>query len=118
MKVVKRFQNRNVDLSLLSERIKHFFEFKGLKASIVKQSDGFLILVRKSFSERINVRLRGNSDDLLIELATEEGSDALIMLGGLTTIFGGGSFFLRGIRSKELLEKLEGDFFKYIEEIL
>lgn len=117
MKVVKRFQNRKVDLHFLSERIKYFFESKGLKTSVVKQQDGFLIIARKSFTERVNVKLRGDPDDFLVELATEEGSDTSIFFGGITTIFGGGSFFLRGIRSRELLEKLEGDFFRYVEEI-
>jgi len=117
MKVVKRFQNRKVDLHFLSERIKDFFESKGLSVSVVAQQDGFLIIARKSFTERINVKLKGSSSDFTVELATEEGSDASILFGSLTTIFGGGSFFLRGIRSKELLEKFEGEFFRYVEDV-
>jgi hypothetical protein len=118
VKVVKRVYNCKVDLLPFSERIKRFFKSRGFEASIVKLTNGYLISVRKSFTERLRVRIIGNPGEFLVELSTEEGSDASIMFGGLTTIFGGGGLFLRGIRSRELLEKLESDFFSYVEGIL
>jgi len=62
------------------------------------------------------VRIAGDPNDFSVELSTEESSDTLIRLGTLTSLFGGGILFLKGMKSKELLDKVESDFWRFVEE--
>lgn len=111
---------KSVDLALLSERIENFFEDEGFKVTkdwptsectiSAKPRHGFGIL------GQVIVRILGDSNDFSIEFSPSEHSRSAVKLGFITTMFGGGSLVLRGLKSKEALEKLEKKFWIFIEE--
>ena len=115
-----RWCGKNVDLAILSERIENFFRDKGFRIIkdlsepegkiLAKPPKGIGIL------GRVTIRVLGDSNDFLIEFSTSNHSRSAVKLGLITTMCGGGNLVLRGLKSQEALEKLESDFWIYIEE--
>ena len=116
----ERWVGKNVDLPLLSERIVNFFKDKGFKIANDWSASEHKISARPQrglgILGRVIVRILGNANDFLIEFSTSGHSDSAIKLGSVTTMFGGGSLILRGLKSQEALKKLEKDFWTYTEE--
>lgn len=116
----KQWVGKNVDLALLSGCFEKFLEGKGYKIKRDVLSCGYEILgAPKRFRDLgggIVVRILGDSNDFVVELMASQRTSDSIMWGYITTIFGGGSFFLRGLKSKEALERLESEFWIYAEE--
>jgi len=116
----KRYLRRNVDLSLLSERIVQFFREKGFKTLRKEEMGVRKIIVRPThvheIVERFAVYIFGSSNDFVVRLSAGARSASFVKFGLLITLFGGGSLFLRGVKSQEALEKLERDFCIYLEE--
>jgi len=107
-----------VSLSLLCDRIQDFFRSKGFQASGASFEDGYLIAASTIKKGRVNVKIVGDPDDFTVELYTEESSEIFVRIGALISIFGGGAFLLRGIKSKELFAEIEEDFWKHVEEAI
>ena len=122
LKMQRRWIKKNVDLALLSERIENFFRDKGFKIAKDWSASKYTVSAKPQQGVRILgrviVRILGDSNDFLIEFSTSGHSRSAVKLGFLTTMFGGGSLILRGLKSQEALEKLEKDFWIYIEEAI
>lgn len=118
MKIVKSFSGRHSNFTLLSERIEDFFKSKNFRTSKIQIDEGCVIIAEKSPNEKLYARVVGNSDKFSVELSTQKSSDTFIFLGNLMSLFGGGGLFLRGMKSKELLERVESDFWRCVEEAL
>ena len=52
----------------------------------------------------------------MVEIVASERTRGSIRLGMLAQLFGGGYLVVRGLRAKEALEKLEREFWVYVEE--
>jgi len=76
-----------------------------------------LIYGKKPLQEVVVVTVSGKPDDFEVELESAASRDSL-MLGSSTTAFGGGGFFLRELKSKEDFEKLEREFWVFVEELV
>lgn len=115
-----RWVGKNVDLALLSERIENFFKDKGFKTAKDWSPPEYTISARPQrgigILGRVIIRVLGDSNDFLIEFSTSGHSRSAIRSGFLTTMFGGGILLLRGLKSQEALEKLEKEFWVYVEE--
>jgi len=111
---------RNIDLALLSERIENFFKDKRFKTRKDWSAPECVISAKPRHGVgilgRVIVRVLGNSNDFVIELSASDHSRSAVKLGFITSMFGGGSLVLRGLKSQEELEKLEKDFWIYMEE--
>jgi len=118
----KRWVRKNVDLVLLIEYVESFFKNKGFKTSKDGLTSGFTITAkpqeRTSILEPVIIGVSGTSDDFLIEFSTSGRSRSTVRFGFVATMFGGGSLILRGLKSQEALEKLEKDFWIYVEEAI
>lgn len=114
------YVGRNVDLQLLSEWLVRFFRNKGFRTVRREEIGGCKITVRPTYVHEIvehpTVFVSGGSNDFIVRFVAGSRSRAFVTFGGLTTPFGGGSLFLRGVKSQEALEKLERDFWVYLEE--
>jgi hypothetical protein len=114
-----QWTGKNVDLALLSELIEDFFRGKGFKITKDRIASEYTISARPQrgvgILERVIVRVLGDSNDFLIEFSTSGRSRSAVKLGFITTMFGGGSLVLRGLKSQEALEKIEKDFWIFIE---
>lgn len=116
-----RWTEKNIDLDLLSNRIEDFFKDRGFLTKRT-QSEGERTIFWTS--EATTIRLKdpmrakiiGDSNDFVIELVASELTLRPIRLGLLTKSFGGGYFALRGLRLRETLQKLETEFWAYMED--
>lgn len=112
---------KNVDLALLSEQIEEFFKRKSFVIRRDKRADECRLLAippkhsPHDLHESISLKILGNPNDFVVEFGGSEQSHSRIMLGFLSTMIGGGGFLLRDLKSKEILEKLEKEFWAYME---
>ena len=114
------FIDKNIDLATVGRWIENFFEKKGFKPIKEVIPDGYKIISRPHPSYEIigliNVLVTGDSNDFYIKFFSGSRSEAYVKFGQLTSLFGGGVLFLRGLKSQENEKKLEKSFWLYIEE--
>jgi hypothetical protein len=115
-----RYVGRNVDLSLLRQWIEQFFKKKNFRTVIEKETNGYRIIARPThvheIVDNITVSISGTPNDFTLNFVTGTRSEAFIKLGMLTSLFGGGIAYLRGVKSQEVEEKIEKLFWIYIGE--
>ena len=118
----ERWVGKNVDLPLLSKHIEDFFRDKGFRTTKDWSASEYTISAKPQQGAgiigRVIVRILGDPNDFLIEFSTSGHSRFAVKLGFITTLFGGGSLVLRGLKSQEELEKLEKDFWVHVEEAI
>ena len=111
---------KNVDLKLLGECIEDFFKAKGFKTTKDESAGKYTILWTskrvRNMRDTMRAAVFGDSNDFVVEIIASERTRGSITLGMLTKAFGGGYLALRGLKAKETLEKLEKEFWVYIEE--
>lgn len=122
LKTQKRWVEKNVNLNLLSENIESFFDGKEFETKKDKLAEGYKISIVpqhvRNMKDDINIKILGHSDDFMVEFSTGELSSSSTMLGLSTVMFGGGIFVLRGLRLRKTLERLEKEFWVYVEETI
>jgi hypothetical protein len=120
----KQWQGQNVDLKQLSVYAEEFFKTKGYMTRM-DESDGEYVIkwipprvdgVSKSVYSAVELKISGSPDDFTIDIFASEATRSSIRLGLLTSALGGGYFTLQGNRLRETLERLENEFWIYIEE--
>ena len=111
---------KNVDLKLLGECIEDFFKDKGFKTTKDESARKYTILWTsqrvRNMRDAMRATVFGDSNNFVVEIIASERTRGSITLGMLTKTFGGGYLALRGLKAKETLEKLEKEFWTYIEE--
>jgi len=111
---------RNINLSLLSKWIEHFFKKKNFRTITEKETKRIKIIARPTYIheiiEEITVSISGDPNNFTLKFVTGNRSNFFVKFGRLTTLFGGGIMFLRGVKSQEVEEKLERNFWVYVEE--
>lgn len=115
-----QWKGKNVDLSILSDRIVQFFAENGFDAHVNKLNNGYGIIARprefQNLAENISVHVEGQPDNFSVKFIAGSHSRSLVTFGILTQLLGGGSFALKGLKSKEALEELENKFWVYIDK--
>lgn len=107
----------NVDLNLLSERLVRFFEGNQFDTRL-EQNSGRFIIYASTPQFRLRVDLRGEPNDFAVEFIPNkktQGFSLTMLLGYVTTIFGGGTFMLRDIKIQEAINRLEQVFWKEVD---
>jgi len=66
--------------------------------------------------EEINVYIIGEPEDFKVKFVAGSRSNAWIKLGTITSLLGGGVFLVKGLKSQEALEKLEKEFWDYVNK--
>lgn len=115
-----RWKNKNVDLSLLSDCIAQFFKEKNFAVFVRKSKRKYRIIATPrpfhKIAENINVNISGRPDDFLVKFIAGSHSRALVRHGALAALFGGGYLALKGFKSQEALEKLEKEYWIYVDK--
>jgi len=115
-----RYTGRNVDLMLLSEWVERFFEKKLFRTIREEKTKAHRITARPTYEhevlDRVTVCISGDPNDFVLQFITGARSNLFVKLGLLTTLFGGGIAFLRGVKSQEAEEQLERNFWTYVNE--
>jgi len=116
----RQWTERNVNLAMLSEFLENFFKDRGFTTKREESAGEYTILWApprvRNMRDAMTVRIFGNPNDFVVELIASERTGDSVRLGLLTKLFGGGYLVLRGLRAKEVLEKIERDFWAYVEE--
>ncbi|UCD96729.1 MAG: hypothetical protein JSV35_01355 [Candidatus Bathyarchaeota archaeon] len=117
-----KYTDRNVDLTLLCKGIDDFFRRGGFRTYVEQDEDGVKIRVLPTHIHdivgKITVQVSGTPMDFEVKFFSGTRSEALTKFGRLTSLFGGGVLFLRGVKSQEAEEKLERRFWVFVEEQL
>jgi hypothetical protein len=121
--VRKNWRNRDIDLELLATCIGDFFKEKDFEAVKGKIPDGYQILASDSpyfkLDGYVNVVIEGQPGSFDIELDLRGGKGKSFGVSPfLMSMFGGGYFFLRKLKSEESWMKLEKEFWRYVENNL
>lgn len=111
---------RNVNLSLLVSSIEDFFRGKGFNTGKEGSLDENRIHVKPSLRkdtaiEPTMVIVKGNPNNFMVEFTKTKDDQSSIKSSLATTMFGGGFFLLNRLKSQEILEKLEKEFWGYVE---
>lgn len=113
-----RWIGKNVDLALVSGLLEDFLKAKNFKTRREKLAAGYKILATSQRAHDlcgdVEVSILGDANDFVIVLSGGERARSSILLGFITTLIGGGSLILRGLKSRETLEKLEKEFWEYV----
>ena len=116
----RRWTGKNVDLDLLSDSVEDFFKSRSFVTKRNESAEERVILWQSKRGEKaerpLSVRIIGNSDDFTVELKASELTDRSVRLGILTKPIGGGYLLLKSLKLREALEKLEKEFWIYVED--
>jgi len=112
---------KNVDLSMLAERIRPFFHETDFAARVEQVKEGYRIQAMSkipNLKSKITVEILGRPNDFTVDFSTgsKGGYFSLSMIiGYLTTMFGGGYLLSRGAKEQGTLEIIEKDFWRHTD---
>lgn len=115
----RQWSGKNVALRLLSDSIEDFLNRRGFETIKDVSAEGYTFLATPTHAsdlrEGVTVKVLGDSKDFVVDFVPSEKSRSSLPIGYITTLFGGGAFLLKEFKSREALEKLEKDFWTYVE---
>jgi len=107
----------NVDLSLLNQRIEQFFKDNEFDVVREELGDGFRIRV-SALELKAKIRVFGRPNDFTIEFipsAKTRGFSLGMIVGYITSVFGGGSLVLRDLKLQEAFDRFENMFWEFVD---
>jgi len=113
-----RWLNKNVDLEGLSRRIEGFYKARGFDTLVEGSKDASRVAGVLRVGDRLRssyVSINGNPDDFTVEFSGSQTGRFSQFLTPLITMFGGGVLILERLRSQEFYEKLETEFWAFLE---
>jgi hypothetical protein len=116
-----RWVGKDVNLEEISEHVFKFLKGKGFESVLenagnTRKITGFLRVGEKKFSVSINIF--GSPDDVTVDFSSEKESRLSVLAGPLVTMFGGGVFVLDRLKRQDFYEKLEVEFWLFLEEFI
>jgi hypothetical protein len=117
----KKWTGKSIDLASLSDFVEDFFRSQQYHTKKTKSASEIIItvLLKRStmgLEEPISVRISGDPSDFTVDLKASELTARPIRTGLLTKSLGGGYFLLKTLKLQEELEKLEKEFWIYVED--
>lgn len=117
----RRWTMQNVDLNSLSDGVEDFFKSRQFVTKKSESAGERKILLQPTYStvkldEPISVRITGDPNDFVVELRASELTNRSVRMGMLTKSLGGGFYLLRSLKLQEELEKLEKEFWIFVED--
>ena len=112
---------KNMDLSLLAERVRSFFHGTDFATRVEQVKEGYIVeAVSKipNLKLNVNVEILGRPNDFTVKFSagSKGGYFSLSMIiGYLTTMFGGGYLVSTGARKQGTLEMIEKDFWRHTD---
>ncbi len=114
--------DKDVDLSALTYCIVEFFRKKNFGIFNEGSGETHTIVATPNKShgivEEIIVHVTGKPSDFTVKFEAGSRSSELVRLGIFTSTFGGGMFTLKGLKSQEALERLESEFWNYVDRVV
>jgi len=112
---------KNVDLSLLAERIRPFFDETDFEVAVEETQEGYVIQADSKIPNLklgVNVEILGGPNDFTVEFSTGSKRGYFspsMIVGYLTAMFGGGYLISREAEKRETLDMLEKDFWSHTQ---
>jgi hypothetical protein len=119
----KRWTNKSIDLTLLTNHIGSFFKERDFEAIKGKTATGYNILAEDSPHFRldgyVSVIIEGKPEDFIVkfELCKDQRKRSLTPIL-LTTMFLGGYFLSKKLRAEEDWMKLEKEFWRHLDNAI
>lgn len=99
-----------------------FFSSRGFIVHVQKNKEkyAFTVIPRAyhGIIDKLTVNISYTSENLTIEFIAGNFSRSLIRYGNFLSLFGGGTIFLKGLKSQEEQERLERDFWYYVDHVI
>jgi len=119
----KRWTNKNVDLVLLATQIGNFFKERDFEVIKGETPTGYHIFAENSPDFKlvgyVSVAIEGKPNDFAVKLELcNEGKKRSLAPVLLTTMFLGGYFLTRRLRSEEDWMKLEKEFRTHLDNVM
>jgi hypothetical protein len=117
----RRWRGKNVDLDQLSDCVEDFFTGRSLLPTRTQTAEERTISwfpghTGARLKEPVAVGITGKPADFTVDLKASELTAGSIRIGMLTKPFGGGHLLLKAVKLKEELERLENEFWIFVEE--
>lgn len=107
----------DVDLNLLSQRVKHFFIENQFETKLEQAPDKYWIEA-SNFQFKVMVNVYGQPSDFTVEFIPNKktrGFSLAMAFGYFTSVFGGGTLLLRDVKLQEAINKVEQKFWEHID---
>jgi len=121
--VKDRWVGNNIDLNILSERIKKFFTDSQFQTKLDQTKNGYRIeaATEKILNAQLNllVEITGQPNDFTVDFTAGKQRKGFLspsmIIGYITTTLGGGNVLLSEVKLRETLEKLEKMFWTHVD---
>lgn len=118
-----RWVGNNIDLNILSERIKKFFTDSQFQTKLDQTKNGYRIeaATEKILNAQLNllVEITGQPNDFTVDFTAGKQRKGFLspsmIIGYITTTLGGGNVLLSEVKLRETLEKLEKMFWTHVD---
>jgi len=110
--------NKNVDLSSLRKGIERYFKARKFRVRSSQLEGAFEVFALKRVNHiirKVKVRLYGTPNNFTIEFLAGKQINSIQKANMSLELFGGGIFILKAYEALEFYQKLERDFWKYME---
>lgn len=116
-----RWLNKNIDISSIEDAAKAFLELKGFKTFVAEDRHLKKIVGvarNEEGPKKVIVSIEGSSIDFAVDFLASETSQLMSRFSPVLNFLGGGALTLRGLKQKEFYEKIENEFWTYLEEFI
>jgi hypothetical protein len=110
-----------VDFEELNRRVSKFLKDKGFEIVVENAGNNYKIMgfLRVGDKKRgVWINISGAPNDVLVDFLGNKEGKLSLLAGPLVTMFGGGVFVLDRLKRQEFYEKLEAEFWLFLEEII
>jgi len=119
VRVISDWKDVNVDLNELTNRVEWFFKSKGLQTRRFSDEKRLTIQVtQKGKAGNLYVEISGNSSNFQVSFVLEDPPYSYRVLGSVFSVFFGGAPLLKNLKTRELFEKLESEFWAYLNTVV
>jgi|Deesub1362B_J571_1020462.scaffolds.fasta_scaffold01515_1 hypothetical protein len=115
-----RWTGKKVDLTLLVHEVKRFFEERNFKVDLSYSNSSKkinVVIQDKGKFRRVSVEISGIPEDFSVEFCGGERARSILKIGSLLALFGG-PILLESYRTAEFYQKLENQFWNYLEKVV
>ena len=112
---------KKVDLQVLVKKVELFLRARKFKTKLDDSSDLKVIsgvLREKDQVRNVVVKISGNPDDFVVDFSARGHFPSIIKISSLLSLLGGGVFVLKSQMEVEFYQKLEREFWNYLDEVV
>jgi len=121
MRIRRVWDDKDVDPKLVLEQVDSYLKGKGFVTKSKEKNNQFTIFAKGRTEDgshvEISAKVFRNKNELFVELSAGE-QNVLQKFDGLTSLVLGGYVTLQKLKAEEVLEKLEPDFYRYIDQVV